>query len=98
MPSFVKIDQVVSEEKIKMWKANDDGRRTLSGSNSSHDLWSGELKKWMLKPTLDFHSMINMSTIIKMYQKTFWLKCVILILVYYETFCVNATIFWNILK
>ena len=27
MPSFVKIDQVVSEEKIKMRKAND-GRRT----------------------------------------------------------------------
>ena len=31
MPSFVKIDQVVSEEKIKMRKANDDGRRTTDG-------------------------------------------------------------------
>ena len=31
MPSFVKIDQVVSEEKIKMRKANDDDGRTDDG-------------------------------------------------------------------
>ena len=39
----------VSEEKLKMWKAN--GRRTPSDGKSSHCLWQGELRKRCLRLT-----------------------------------------------
>ena len=37
LPSFTSFGRAVSEEKIKMWKVNSDGK-------SSHCLWQGELK------------------------------------------------------
>ena len=43
LPSFTSFGWGVSEEKIKMWKAN--GRRTPSDGKSSLCLWQGELKK-----------------------------------------------------
>ena len=39
----VHLAEGVSEEKIKIWKAN--GRRTPSDGKSSHHLWQGELIK-----------------------------------------------------
>ena len=48
LTSFTAFDWGVSEEKIKMWKANgrrttEDRRRTPSDGKSSHCLWQGEL-------------------------------------------------------
>ena len=43
--SLVAIGLVVSEEKIKMWKANDRRRLTKPDGKSSRGLWPGELKK-----------------------------------------------------
>ena len=43
IPSFSSFGRDVSDEKIKMWKAN--GQRTPSDGKSSHWLWQDELKK-----------------------------------------------------
>ena len=45
LPNFTSFGWGVSEEKIKMWKVNDDRRRTPSDGKSSHCLWQGELKR-----------------------------------------------------
>ena len=55
--SLVAIGPVVSEEKIKMWKANN-RRRTKPDGKSSHGLWPGELKKMVessLKVYITYH-------------------------------------------
>ena len=48
LPSFSSFGQVVSEEKIQMWKVN--RRQTSSDGKSSLGLWPGELKKTPPKP------------------------------------------------
>ena len=51
LPSLIQIGPVVSEELIKMWKANDDGRRTTTTTDDgrpvvaiAHPAIAGELK------------------------------------------------------
>jgi hypothetical protein len=45
LPSFSSFGRGFSEEKIKMWKVNDDRRQTPSDGKSSYFLWQGLLKR-----------------------------------------------------
>ena len=84
---LVEIGSVVSEEKIKMWKANDrrrrqttttdHGRRTTPDGKNSHGHWPGELKKWggwKFQLRLLFVFKLNILPIWREYPMTYFTK------------------------